>query len=45
MRELLRKFFRFPDEAGLRDLADLPKLKPPVGFEQRGFWVKIPIVP
>lgn len=45
VRELLRRFFRYPDEAGLRDMADLPKLKPLVGFEQRGFWVEILIVP
>jgi hypothetical protein len=45
VRVLLRKFFRFKDEASLRDVADLPKLKPLVGFEQRGFWVEILIVP
>ncbi len=45
VRGLLRRYFRFADEAGLRDVADLPALKPLVGFEQRGFWVEILIVP
>jgi hypothetical protein len=45
VRELLRKYFRFADEAGLRDVTDLPGLKPLVGFEQRGFWVEILVVP
>jgi hypothetical protein len=45
VRELLRKYFRFADEAGLRDVTDLPGLRPLVGFEQRGFWVEILVVP
>lgn len=44
-RNLLRKFFRQPEEAGVMDVRDLPGLQPLIGFEHRGFWVEILVVP
>jgi hypothetical protein len=44
-KALMRRYFRLPDEAGLMDVKDLQGLKPLIGFEQRGFWVEILVVP
>jgi hypothetical protein len=45
VRELRRRFFVKQDEAVLADMAEVPQLKPLVGFEQRGLWVEILMVP
>ncbi len=45
VRQLLRQYFRFAEEANLSDMADLPYLKPYIGLDQRGFWVEILVVP
>lgn len=45
VRDLMRRFFMKPDEAVLADMAAVPQLKPLVGFEQRGLWVEILMVP
>lgn len=45
VREWLRKYFRVGDEMGPMDVTELPGLRPLFGFEQRGFWVEILIVP
>lgn len=45
VRTVLRNFFRHAEEATQMDIQDFAPLKPLIGFEQRGFWVEILIVP
>ena len=45
LRDLLRMFLQAPEEVTQRDIPDLPKLKPYVGYNQRGLWVEILVVP
>ena len=45
VRDFMRRYFLRPEEAVLADIVEVPQLKPLVGFEQRGLWVEILIVP
>ena len=45
LRELQRRFLQAPDDATQRDIPDLPRLKPFVGYTQRGLWVEILVAP
>ena len=45
VRSFMRRYFLRPYEAVLADMVDVPQLKPLVGFEQRGLWIEILIVP
>lgn len=41
----LRQYFQFPKEAGVSEATTIPGLQSLIGFEQRGFWVEILVVP
>jgi hypothetical protein len=45
IRSLLRIFLNAPTEATRADLPDLLPLRPLIGYEQRGLWVEVLIVP
>lgn len=41
VRDWLQKYFRRPEEAGLKELRAIPELRQLIGFEQGGFWVEV----